>query len=78
MRENHDFTRQIDRNEEGQILVKSTCIYCGISTLGSVIDSSLDGKQFTIVKPNLSKLNGAFGSRSNENSSLRDGRFSWQ
>lgn len=42
MRENHDFARQLDRNEEGQILVKSTCIYCGISTLGSVIDGSLD------------------------------------
>jgi hypothetical protein len=42
MRTNHDFTRQLDRNEEGQILVKSTCIYCGTSTLGSVLDGSLD------------------------------------
>ena len=42
MWENHDFTRKLDRNEEGQIQVKSTCLYCGMSTFGSVLDGSLD------------------------------------
>jgi hypothetical protein len=31
-----DFNRQLDRDKEGRIRVKSTCIYCGISCLGSV------------------------------------------
>jgi hypothetical protein len=58
MRTNHDFTRQLDRNEEGQILVKSTCIYCGISTLGSASDGSLDRWEAAHdckVKPHLRK-----------------------
>ena len=42
MPENHDFTRKLDRNEEGHILVKSTCIYCGTSILASVFDGLLD------------------------------------
>jgi hypothetical protein len=37
-----DFSRQVDRDEEGQIRVKSTCIYCGISRLGSVVDGSIE------------------------------------
>jgi hypothetical protein len=56
MRENHDFTRKLDRSEEGQILVKSTCIYCCISTLGSVLDGSLDRWEAAhdcIAKPDL-------------------------
>jgi hypothetical protein len=30
---NHDFIRQLDRNEDEQILVKSTCAYCGYRRL---------------------------------------------
>ena len=59
MRTNHDFTRQLDRNEEGQILVKATCIYCGTSILASVFDGSLDRWEAAHdcnAKPNLRKF----------------------